>query len=173
MQIYNIKAYAVGQVKSSDGDAVLDSGLCFRIRPESWYQRGTWSKPQALVSPAWSLFLQCVSWQKNRSKNKKIVHLVFAEEKERVDISLCFCFSWSRLDGALLHACFARWAPPVPAEASGNSGPSPQIKERLSEGERGPDLNFTPQRLHLLANWISLAVISVVKLLLLSFTDPE
>lgn len=91
MQIYKIKAYAVGQVKSSDGDAVLDSGLHYRIRPESWYQRGAWSKPQALVSPAWSLFLQCVSWQKNRSENRKIVHLFFAEEKEHalVLISLC------------------------------------------------------------------------------------
>ncbi len=80
------------------------------------------------------------------------------------DISLCFCFAWSRLDGALLHACSARRAPSVPAEASGNSGPSPQNKEHLSEG----DLNL-PQCLHLLTNWISLAVISVVKLLLLSF----
>lgn len=116
------------------------------------YQRGAWSKPQALVSPAWSLFL---------------------DRRERAcisdDISLCVCFAWPRLDGALLHACFARRAPSVPAEASGNSGPSPQNKEHLSEGECGPDLNFIPQCLHLLANWISLAVISVVKLLLLSF----
>ncbi len=148
MQIYNIKPYAV-DLKSSGVMQCLTQ-VCVTA-----YQRGAWSKPQALGSPAWSLFLD--------RKTEKLCR------RERAcisdDISLCFCFAWSRLDGALLHACSARRAPSVPAEASGNSGPSPQNKEHLSEG----DLNFTPQCLHLLTNWISLAVISVVKLLLLSF----
>ncbi len=76
MQIYNIKPYAV-DLKSSGVMQCLTQ-VCVTA-----YQRGAWSKPQALGSPAWSLFLD--------RKTEKLCSWFFAEEKEHVLVMISLC----------------------------------------------------------------------------------